>query len=67
MAKQETLSLIDSFSEFKELKNIDRGTMISVWKSHSEVSSLRRMVLMRTTTLSSILTRVISRYITIEL
>ena len=30
MAKQETLSLIDSFSEFKELKNIDRGTMISV-------------------------------------
>lgn len=30
MAKQETISLIDTFSEFKELKNIDRGTMISV-------------------------------------
>ncbi len=28
--KQETLSLIDSFSEFKELKNIDKTTMISV-------------------------------------
>ena len=29
MAKQE-ISLIDSFSEFKELKNIDRSTMMSV-------------------------------------
>lgn len=28
--KQETISLIDTFSEFKELKNIDRTTMISV-------------------------------------
>ncbi len=28
--KQESISLIDTFSEFKELKNIDRTTMISV-------------------------------------
>jgi len=28
--KQKTISLIDTFSEFKELKNIDRTTMISV-------------------------------------
>ena len=30
MAKRETINLIDSFSEFKELKNIDRSTMMSV-------------------------------------
>ena len=31
MAKKvETISLIDTFSEFKELKNIDRTTMVSV-------------------------------------
>ena len=30
MARRETISLIDTFSEFKELKNIDRSTMISV-------------------------------------
>ena len=30
MAKKETISLIDTFSEFKELKNIDRSTMIEV-------------------------------------
>ena len=31
MAKKvETVSLIDTFSEFKELKNIDRTTMVSV-------------------------------------
>ena len=30
MAKKEVISLIDTFSEFKELKNIDRLTMISV-------------------------------------
>ncbi len=30
MAKKEVISLIDTFSEFKELKNIDRMTMISV-------------------------------------
>ena len=28
--KEETVSLIDTFSEFKELKNIDRTTMVSV-------------------------------------
>lgn len=28
--KQETISMIDTFSEFKELKNIDRTTLISV-------------------------------------
>lgn len=28
--KEETISMIDSFSEFKELKNIDKTTMISV-------------------------------------
>ena len=28
--KEETISLVDSLSEFKELKNIDRTTMISV-------------------------------------
>ena len=30
MAKQEAINLTDTFSEFKELKNIDRSTMISV-------------------------------------
>jgi len=31
MAKKvETISLIDTFAEFKELKNIDRPTMVSV-------------------------------------
>ncbi len=30
MAKAEDINLIDTFSEFKELKNIDRSTMISV-------------------------------------
>ncbi|MFV0392472.1 MAG: transcription termination factor NusA [Paludibacteraceae bacterium] len=30
MAKKEHINLIDTFSEFKELKNIDRSTMISV-------------------------------------
>ncbi|NDV78997.1 transcription termination factor NusA [Dysgonomonas sp. 511] len=30
MAKKEVISLIDTFSEFKELKNIDRMTMINV-------------------------------------
>lgn len=31
MAKKEaTVSLIDTFSEFKDLKNIDRTTMVSV-------------------------------------
>jgi N utilization substance protein A len=30
MAKKEVISMIDTFSEFKELKNIDRTTMISV-------------------------------------
>jgi hypothetical protein len=33
MAKKEaTVSLIDTFSEFKDLKNIDRTTMVSVLK-----------------------------------
>jgi N utilization substance protein A len=30
MSKAETINLIDTFSEFKELKNIDRPTLISV-------------------------------------
>jgi N utilization substance protein A len=30
MSKKETVNLIDTFSEFKELKNIDRSTLISV-------------------------------------
>ena len=29
-SKKETISLIDTFSEFKELKSIDRSTLISV-------------------------------------
>ena len=28
--KEETMSMVDTFSEFRELKNIDRTTMISV-------------------------------------
>ena len=28
--KEETVSMVDTFSEFKELKNIDRTTMVSV-------------------------------------
>ena len=36
MAKKvETVSLIDTFSEFKELKNIDRTTMVSVLEEMS--------------------------------
>ena len=30
MSKKENINLIDTFSEFKELKNIDRSTLISV-------------------------------------
>jgi N utilization substance protein A len=30
MSKKETINLIDTFSEFKELKSIDRSTLISV-------------------------------------
>ncbi len=30
MAKKQVISMIDTFSEFKELKNIDKSTMISV-------------------------------------
>lgn len=30
MSKKETINLIETFSEFKELKNIDRSTLISV-------------------------------------
>lgn len=30
MAKKESINMIDTFAEFKELKNIDRSTMISV-------------------------------------
>ena len=30
MAKKETVNMIDTFSEFKEMKNIDRSTLISV-------------------------------------
>jgi len=30
MSKKESINLIDTFSEFKELKNIDRSTLISV-------------------------------------
>ena len=37
--KEETISLIDTFSEFKELKNIDRTTMVSVLEE-----SFRRLV-----------------------
>ena len=29
--KEETISMIDTLAEFKELKNIDKDTMISVW------------------------------------
>ena len=28
--KEETVSLVDTFAEFKELKNINRTTMVSV-------------------------------------
>ena len=30
MARKENVNLIDTFAEFKELKNIDRSTMISI-------------------------------------
>ena len=30
MAKKEHINLIDTFSEFKDLKSIDRSTLISV-------------------------------------
>ena len=31
--KEETISMIDTLAEFKELKNIDKDTMISVLRS----------------------------------
>ena len=43
--KEETISLIDTFSEFKELKNIDRTTMVSVLESR------KCLALMKITTL----------------
>ena len=30
MAKTETVNLVDTFAEFKELKSIDRSTLISI-------------------------------------
>ncbi|MDR0370534.1 MAG: transcription termination factor NusA [Prevotellaceae bacterium] len=42
MGKKETINLIDTFSEFKELKNIDRNTLISVMEE-SFRSVLARM------------------------
>ena len=35
--KEETISLIDTFSEFKELKNIDRTTMSVLEESFRSV------------------------------
>ena len=39
--KEETISLIDTFSEFKELKNIDRTTMVSVLEESLDRKSTR--------------------------
>ena len=45
--KEETISLIDTFSEFKELKNIDRTTMVSVLEEsfRSVISKMFGMML----------------------
>ena len=39
--KEETISLIDTFSDFKETKNIDRTTMVSVLEEYKSI--LQRM------------------------
>ena len=44
MAKnEETITLIDTFSEFKELKNIDRTTMVSVLEEIGRASCRERV------------------------
>ena len=51
MAKKvETVSLIDTFSEFKELKNIDRTTMVSVLEESFRSVIAKMSVPMRITT-----------------
>mgnify|MGYP000208215787 CR=1 FL=1 len=50
--KEETISLIDTFSEFKELKNIDRTTMVSVLEESFRSVIAKCLALMKTTTLS---------------
>ena len=45
--KEETISLIDTFSEFKELKNIDRTTMVSVLEVPAKAIPEVRWISMR--------------------
>ena len=40
--KAETISLIDTFAEFKETKNIDRATLVSVLEGGYSIGSLAR-------------------------
>ena len=47
--KEETISLIDTFSEFKELKNIDR-TRIRVTSKYGVIVKLWRMRTLKTRT-----------------
>ena len=44
--KEETVSLIDTFSEFKELKNIDRTTMVGVLVVLLPKCSVRMRIMM---------------------
>ncbi len=57
----ETLNLIDTFSEFKELKNIDRATMMTVLEDVFRGLLVKRFETDENLTLSSILIKVILR------
>ena len=53
----DNLNLIDTFSEFKDLKSIDRATMMSFLKTLSGVFCRNSLVLMRISMSSLILIR----------
>ena len=50
--KDDVVSMFDSFKEFKETKNIDRTTLVSVLRRASATFSQRSSEAMRTSTLS---------------
>lgn len=50
--KDDVVSMFDSFKEFKETKNIDRTTLVSVLEESSATFSQRYSEATRTSTLS---------------
>ena len=57
--KEETVSMIDTLAEFKELKNIDKDTMISVLEESFRNVIAKMFGTAKTTMLSSIRKKVI--------